>query len=63
MEPRVSAQGFAVADTSLTPDRIVYGVAAGESGERATAVLGEVYESMLAADTPLIVTDYATAEP
>ena len=59
--PEFLREGFAVADT-LTPDRIVYGVAAGESGERATAVLGEVYESMLAADTPLIVTDYATAE-
>ena len=59
--PEFLREGFAVADT-LTPDRIVYGVAAGESGERATEVLGEVYESMLAADTPLIVTDYATAE-
>ncbi|MCA0452145.1 MAG: DEAD/DEAH box helicase family protein, partial [Proteobacteria bacterium] len=52
---------FAVADT-LTPDRIVYGVAPGEPGERAVAVLNEVYATALAADTPLVVTDYATAE-
>ena len=59
--PEFLREGFAVADT-LTPDRIVHGVGAGESGQRATEVLGEIYESMLATDTPLIVTDYATAE-
>lgn len=59
--PEFLREGFAVADT-LTPDRIVYGVGPGESGDRATAVLGEVYATALAADTPLIVTDYATAE-
>ena len=59
--PEFLREGFAVADT-LTPDRIVYGVGPGEAGERATAVLGEVYATALAAETPLIVTDYATAE-
>lgn len=59
--PEFLREGFAVADT-LTPDRIVYGVAAGESGERAVAVLNEVYATALAANTPLVVTDYATAE-
>ena len=59
--PEFLREGFAVADT-LTPDRIVYGVAPGESGERAVAVLNEVYATALAADTPLVVTDYATAE-
>ncbi len=59
--PEFLREGFAVADT-LTPDRIVYGVGAGESGARSTAVLNEVYATALAAETPLIVTDYATAE-
>jgi UDPglucose 6-dehydrogenase len=59
--PEFLREGFAVADT-LTPDRIVYGVGPDESGDRATAVLNEVYATALAADTPLIVTDYATAE-
>jgi len=59
--PEFLREGFAVADT-LTPDRIVYGVAPGEPGERAVAVLNEVYATALAADTPLVVTDYATAE-
>jgi len=59
--PEFLREGFAVADT-LTPDRIVYGVAPGKSGERSTAVLNEVYATALAAETPLIVTDYATAE-
>ena len=59
--PEFLREGFAVADT-LTPDRIVYGVDSGDSGDRATAVLNEVYATALAAGTPLIVTDYATAE-
>jgi UDPglucose 6-dehydrogenase len=59
--PEFLREGFAVADT-LTPDRIVYGVGPGESGERATAVLNELYAAALSSDTPLIVTDYATAE-
>ena len=59
--PEFLREGFAVSDT-LNPDRIVYGVAPGAAGERATAVLDEVYAATLAAGTPLIVTDYATAE-
>jgi UDPglucose 6-dehydrogenase len=59
--PEFLREGFAVSDT-ISPDRLVYGVPAGESGERATAMLNEVYATAIAAQTPLIVTDYATAE-
>ncbi|MCU1534317.1 MAG: UDP-glucose 6-dehydrogenase [Glaciihabitans sp.] len=59
--PEFLREGFAVKDT-LGPDRLVYGVAAGEPGERATALLDEVYATALSHDTPRIVTDYATAE-
>jgi len=40
----------------------VYGVPSGDAGERATAVLDEVYATALATGTPRLVTDYATAE-
>jgi UDPglucose 6-dehydrogenase len=50
-----------VQDT-LHPDRLVYGVPAGESGEKAKLVLDEVYAAPLADGVPLVVTDYATAE-
>ena len=59
--PEFLREGFAVNDT-ISPDRLVYGVADGEAGEHATAVLNEVYAAAMAADTPLVVTDYATAE-
>lgn len=59
--PEFLREGFAVADT-VSPDRLVYGVPAGEAGERAAALLNEVYAVALAAETPLVVTDYATAE-
>ena len=59
--PEFLREGFAVKDT-ISPDRLVYGVAPGEAGEHATAVLNEVYASAMAAQTPLIITDYATAE-
>ncbi|GAA3875939.1 UDP-glucose/GDP-mannose dehydrogenase family protein [Leifsonia kafniensis] len=59
--PEFLREGFAVADT-VSPDRLVYGVPTGEAGERATALLNEVYAVALAASTPLVVTDYATAE-
>ncbi|BDZ53730.1 UDP-glucose dehydrogenase family protein [Agromyces marinus] len=55
--PEFLREGFAVADT-LTPDRLVYGVA----DERATDLLDEVYAQILDAGTPRIVTDFATAE-
>ena len=59
--PEFLREGFAVQDT-LSPDRLVYGLPAGDGGERALALLNEVYDSVLAQDTPLITTDYATAE-
>jgi UDPglucose 6-dehydrogenase len=59
--PEFLREGFAVTDT-LTPDRLVYGVPAGSAGEQATALLNEAYASAVAAQTPLVVTDYATAE-
>jgi UDPglucose 6-dehydrogenase len=59
--PEFLREGFAVQDT-VSPDRLVYGVAAGELGERAVAQLNAVYAAATAAETPLVVTDYATAE-
>jgi UDPglucose 6-dehydrogenase len=57
--PEFLREGFAVKDT-LSPDRLVYGVAAGD--DAATVLLDEVYDTILAKDTPRIVTDFATAE-
>jgi len=57
--PEFLREGFAVKDT-VTPDRLVYGVAAGD--DESVALLDGVYASALAADTPRIVTDYSTAE-
>jgi UDPglucose 6-dehydrogenase len=59
--PEFLREGFAVKDT-IEPDRLVYGVPPGEEGERAKAILNEVYEAALSNNTPLVVTDYATAE-
>jgi UDPglucose 6-dehydrogenase len=55
--PEFLREGFAVDDT-LHPDRIVMGAAA----ERSVKVLSEVYAQILDAGTPLLVTDFATAE-
>src|SRR5207248_2221491 len=55
--PEFLREGHAVADT-LTPARIVAGV----RSARAETVLGDVYRTLLAAGTPLLVTDLATAE-
>jgi UDPglucose 6-dehydrogenase len=55
--PEFLREGFAVQDT-LQPDRIVMGV----SSERSAKVMEAVYEQILASGTPLIVTDFATAE-
>ncbi len=59
--PEFLREGHAVEDT-LHPNRLVYGVPDGEAGETAIAALDEVYAPMLAADTPRLVADYATAE-
>jgi UDPglucose 6-dehydrogenase len=55
--PEFLREGFAVQD-SLTPDRIVLGVAS----DRAEALLREVYAIPLAAGIPLLVMDLETAE-
>jgi UDPglucose 6-dehydrogenase len=59
--PEFLREGHAVDDT-LHPDRIVYGVPAGAAGQRAAAVLDEVYAAPLADGVPRIVTDLPTAE-
>ncbi|MBU4249942.1 MAG: UDP-glucose/GDP-mannose dehydrogenase family protein [Propionicimonas sp.] len=59
--PEFLREGVAVADT-ISPDRIVYGLPAGDQAELAQALLDEVYAQALAAGTPLVVADYATAE-
>jgi UDPglucose 6-dehydrogenase len=59
--PEFLREGHAVKDT-LHPDRLVYGVPAGEAGKRAEALLDEVYAPLIAEDIPKVVTDYTTAE-
>ena len=49
--PEFLREGFAVEDT-LHPDRLVYGLPAGEDGETARALLDEVYASIVARGTP-----------
>ena len=55
--PEFLREGYAVEDT-LRPDRLVVGVTA----PRSETVLREVYATMLAAQTPWVTTDLATAE-
>ena len=55
--PEFLREGFAVEDT-LAPDRIVVGVAS----ERAEKALREFYAPITDTGTPIVVTDYATAE-
>jgi len=57
--PEFLREGFAVKDT-LSPDRLVYGVRNGD--DASVAALDAVYASAIAAGTPRVVTDYATAE-
>ncbi|WP_072917178.1 UDP-glucose dehydrogenase family protein [Geodermatophilus obscurus] len=59
--PEFLREGFAVTDT-LHPDRLVYGLPAGSDREVAERLLDEVYAPIVAAGTPKVVTDHATAE-
>lgn len=59
--PEFLREGFAVEDT-LHPDRIVIGLPAGTRGRTASAVMRQVYVSMIEADVPFIETDVVTAE-
>jgi UDPglucose 6-dehydrogenase len=59
--PEFLREGFAVQDT-LHPDRLVYGLPDGDGGVVARGLLDEVYATPLGQGTPLVVTDFATAE-
>jgi UDPglucose 6-dehydrogenase len=60
--PEFLREGFAVKDT-ISPDRLVYGLPVdSEDAKMAKALLDEVYAEALGAGTPLVATDYATAE-
>jgi UDPglucose 6-dehydrogenase len=59
--PEFLREGHAVNDT-LHPDRLVYGVPSGIEGDRAVTLLDEVYAATIAAGTPRLVTDLATAQ-
>ena len=59
--PEFLREGWAVHDT-LTPDRLVVGADPDPSGERAVEVMREAYDAAVAAGTPFLVTDLATAE-
>ncbi|MBG6237072.1 UDPglucose 6-dehydrogenase [Mycetocola sp. CAN_C7] len=56
--PEFLREGYAVKDT-IAPDRLVYGI---EKGRRAVEILNKVYAQAIGNDTPLVVTDFATAE-
>jgi UDPglucose 6-dehydrogenase len=60
--PEFLREGFAVQDT-IAPDRLVYGLPP-EPAERehAKALLDEVYERAISRATPVVETDFATAE-
>jgi UDPglucose 6-dehydrogenase len=59
--PEFLREGYAVSDT-ISPDRIVYGLPPGEPGLHARRALDEVYAVALSSGTPVVATDYATAE-
>lgn len=59
--PEFLREGFAVKDT-LSPDRLVFGVAEGTGKSHAVLALREVYATAITQGTPVVETDLATAE-
>lgn len=59
--PEFLREGFAVKDT-IEPDRLVVGAPDSTAGQEAVQKLKSVFAPAIAAGTPFIVTDYATAE-
>ncbi len=59
--PEFLREGHAVKDT-LHPDRLVFGLPDGQHREHAQEVMTRVYAAALGDDTPLVVTDFATAQ-
>jgi UDPglucose 6-dehydrogenase len=64
--PEFLREGFAVEDT-LTPDRLVFGVPTGPAGVRAEQLLRAAFAPVIAEGrdgqpTPVVVTDFATAQ-
>ncbi len=57
--PEFLREGYAVGDT-VNPDRLVYGVRDGDAASVET--LNEVYASAVVSGTPVVATDFATAE-
>jgi UDPglucose 6-dehydrogenase len=55
--PEFLREGYAVTDT-LRPDRLVVGVAS----EAAEKTLRDIYQPLLDANVPIVITDFATAE-
>ncbi len=59
--PEFLREGHAVKDT-ISPDRLVYGVAQGERHDPSVATLNMVYAATISTGTPVVVTDLATSE-
>ena len=59
--PEFLREGFAIEDT-VRPDRLVFGLPDGPRRARGQACLEEIYHDLLAAKTPVVVTDLSTAQ-